>query len=107
MKTETLKQLIKNVLETYDVEDRTFVLGKISELIDLYEKDNEPNWFTYSQPHTGKSVIYADICSCNPKNGGSGICGCTMANKIVEPTHWKTTIATTNTNVQTETPRNS
>ena len=28
-------------------------------------------------------VTYADICSCNPKNGGSGICGCVIGNKIV------------------------
>lgn len=25
---------------------------------------------------------YADRCLCNPKNGGSGICGCTMGSKI-------------------------
>lgn len=28
-------------------------------------------------------VPYGEICSCNPKNGGSGICGCIMANKLV------------------------
>ena len=26
---------------------------------------------------------YGDICSCNPNNGGSGICGCTIANKFI------------------------
>ena len=32
-----------------------------------------------------KSVTtFAELCSCNPANGGSGICGCTMANKIVK-----------------------
>ena len=29
-------------------------------------------------------VPYNELCSCNPKNGGSGICGCTMANQIVD-----------------------
>ena len=28
-------------------------------------------------------VPYSSICSCHPKNGGSGICGCTMGNKMV------------------------
>ena len=28
-------------------------------------------------------VTYGEICSCNPKNGGSGICGCVIANKLV------------------------
>ena len=28
-------------------------------------------------------VPYSEICSCNPKNGGSGICGCTMGNQMV------------------------
>ena len=25
-----------------------------------------------------------DLCSCNPRNGGSGICGCVMANREVK-----------------------
>jgi hypothetical protein len=29
-------------------------------------------------------VPYGEICSCNPKNGGSGICGCVMANRMVQ-----------------------
>lgn len=28
-------------------------------------------------------VPYGETCSCNPKNGGSGICGCVMANRMV------------------------
>jgi hypothetical protein len=28
-------------------------------------------------------VPYGQICSCNPSNGGSGICGCIMGNKMV------------------------
>ena len=28
-------------------------------------------------------VPYSETCSCNPKNGGSGICGCVMANTLV------------------------
>jgi hypothetical protein len=29
-------------------------------------------------------VPYSEICSCNPKNGGSGICGCVMGNRMVQ-----------------------
>lgn len=25
----------------------------------------------------------ADFCACNPKNGGNGVCGCTVANEPV------------------------
>lgn len=28
-------------------------------------------------------ILYNEICGCNPKNGGSGICGCTMANQEI------------------------
>jgi len=35
---------------------------------------------TWIQPYQVKS--YSDICKCNPKNGGSGICGCTLGNGI-------------------------
>ena len=31
----------------------------------------------------GKVPFYTK-CSCNPENGGSGICGCTMANTMIE-----------------------
>ena len=43
-------------------------------------------------------VPYHSICSCNPKNGGSGICGCIMANKMVRnPKKYQTTLGTANT----------
>jgi antitoxin component YwqK of YwqJK toxin-antitoxin module len=43
-------------------------------------------------------VPYHSICSCNPKNGGSGICGCIMGNKMVRnPKKYLTTLGTANT----------
>ena len=33
-----------------------------------------------AEPYT---VRYGDICSCNPKNGGSGMCHCIIGNQIV------------------------
>lgn len=42
-------------------------------------------------------VPYGELCSCNPKNGGSGICGCVMANKLV-PRNSKNSIRTWTSN---------
>lgn len=33
-------------------------------------------------------VPYSEICSCNPKNGGSGMCGCTIGNTLVPKCSW-------------------
>jgi hypothetical protein len=41
-------------------------------------------------------VPYGQICSCNPCNGGSGICGCIMANKMVpNPKKFESSLTTT------------
>ena len=42
--------------------------------------------------NTSNKVPYSTICSCNPANGGSGLCGCTIANNMVDnPNILKTT----------------
>jgi len=47
-------------------------------------------------------VPYHSICSCNPKNGGSGMCGCIMGNKMVRnPKKYQTTLGTANTSTIT------
>jgi hypothetical protein len=43
-------------------------------------------------------VPFHEICSCNPKNGGSGICGCTMSHKMVDRNTTITTTSTTSSN---------
>ena len=47
---------------------------------------------------TPYKVPYALICSCNPANGGSGICGCTMSHKMVDRNTTITTTSTTTSN---------
>ena len=42
-------------------------------------------------------VPYGTYCSCNPANGGSGICGCVMANKLVPKRKYGYYITTTTT----------
>jgi len=45
----------------------------------------EPHYVNpYRAGKTDIKVTYSDICSCNPKNGGSGICGCIMGNELVD-----------------------
>ena len=46
-------------------------------------------------------VPYGNICSCNPANGGSGICGCVMANKLVPKNSKTKTNWTTDTSIST------
>ena len=50
-------------------------------------------------------VPYSEICSCNPKNGGSGICGCIIGNTLVPKCAWAT-MTTTNTNPISNNPTN-
>jgi hypothetical protein len=86
MNKETLKELIE--IEFERSETISQFKDSVFRLIDLYDKDSlsisDPfPWVrTDSIPKDGK-VPYWTKCSCNPSNGGSGICGCTMANKWV------------------------
>ena len=48
-------------------------------------------------------VPYYTICGCNPANGGNGICGCVMANKMVRKSYGtRTNTTTTNTSTDTQ-----
>lgn len=84
MKIETLKKLIENTARTSrNIEE---FQAAVILLIDLYEADKlyqnpYPKWEPIVD--SKQQVRYGDVCPCNPKNGGSGICGCVMANEIV------------------------
>lgn len=95
MKKETLKQLIE--VEYERCETISQFKSEVFRLLDLYESDENVingigvNPITLING-TGK-VPYHTICSCNPINGGSGICGCTMANTLVDnPNNLKASI---------------
>ena len=88
------------IREPFD-KDRKFYPCKEDIFLQTYEKvENNPinlslgnknsTWgTTISGPN---KVPYYTICSCNPTNGGSGICGCTIANNMVDnPNILKTT----------------
>ena len=42
-----------------------------------------PDFKPINVPSNTDLVPYGTLCSCNPNNGGSGICGCIMGNKMV------------------------
>jgi hypothetical protein len=104
MKIETLKELVEKIDLVNDSERLTenaiqsIVKKEVLELIDLYIKDNlEPTIakpFNFSRPidqwtpiggSIDNRVPWHTLCSCNPANGGSGICGCVTPNVLVEP----------------------
>ena len=83
MKTETLKYLIE--VEFERCETISHFKSEVFRLIDLYASEKE---MAISTPDSYKDtnsemVPYHESCGCNPKNGGSGICGCIMGNKLV------------------------
>ena len=120
MKIKTLKTLIEKAFEAnsfrqYEPGVLVDIKESVMEAIDLYEKDNESDntffptpGFTiqpllYGEP---EEVPYGTICGCNPANGGSGICGCTLGNTMVKNpkkygqplTNWQTTTTIKTTN---------
>lgn len=103
MKLETLKILIVNVIDRNHISPD--VKEEIMELINLYQSEIDVPSYNQTPPtfiQETDEVPYYEICGCNPKNGGSGICGCTMANKMVKKggkTNFTTT-TTTGSNIE-------
>ena len=85
MKIKTLKKSIQMAAKNAKSIDE--FQNMVELLIDVFEADKEYFENPWDAPkinqYTNKPVLYADICPCNPKNGGSGICGCTVGNMIV------------------------
>lgn len=96
MEIKTLKKLINKkfdeICEQRIMPDTIGIFKEeVFKLIDIYEED-EPSTptpsipfiptpgFTVGEPD---EIPYAEICGCNPKNGGNGICGCVMGNKMI------------------------
>jgi hypothetical protein len=109
MKLETLRELIKNTsvtqkeIDAYGGNIEDAVIDKVLKYIDLFEKDQEPKSQFPNYPPGVKGfdpfepleVPYSEVCSCNPKNGGSGICGCVMGNTMVRNPKRNSTLKST------------
>lgn len=98
MTTKTLKTLIEDTIKNDNLMavmpgDVTALHKKISKIIDLYEEDNShplpapfvptPGFRVETFDGVPDEVPYGEVCGCNPKNGGSGMCGCVMGNQMV------------------------
>lgn len=82
MTTETLKSLIEHEYDT--VSTCSEFKSEVFRLIDIFEKEHKSSTILPNLPNEPEEVMYAHICPCNPKNGGSGVCGCMMSNKMVK-----------------------
>ena len=67
-------------------EEKVKMYSKLSkkELIEMLIEANRHLNNRQAEINYPDQVPYSELCSCNPKNGGSGICGCTMANQLVD-----------------------
>jgi len=75
MKSQILKKLLLEAID--EIKEIEVLKQRISDLVDIY---TIPEIYTQKE---STQTTYGEICSCNPKNGGSGICGCTIGNTIV------------------------
>ena len=112
-----IKSLDRDIL-VLETERKAFkkqldALEKIQDDISIPHNETIPNIPTWDKSHPGglsissepDEVPYASICFCNPTNGGSGICGCIMGNKMVpNPKKYGTGIRLTNTTTDTSMP---
>jgi len=112
MKIETLKTLIQ--LEFKNCENMIQFRDRVLELIDIYENDRGiTQMIAPSTPFTpvkgNEKVPFHTICGCNPEKGDSGICGCILANKLVQPngTGYTTYSTTTETGLNYNYIKNS
>lgn len=84
MTKETLKQLIEVEFERAGTTSQ--FKSEVFRLIDLYESDKQSTTGYQNSlltvPCGNKDVPYSSICSCNPKNGGNGICQCILGNNM-------------------------
>ena len=80
---------VKGVLDSVKDGEMTRELLLIQAALEITGDNLIPDWTTHGQLITipcsdmPDEVPYGELCSCNPKNGGSGICGCIMGNKLV------------------------
>lgn len=83
--SKTEPEIIDKICKFFGREDAEELKNKIKDLetrLFLEQCSGRPEKDYYAD---GK-VPYRNICSCNPANGGDGVCGCVMGNTLVDPT---------------------
>jgi hypothetical protein len=92
--------LISLIEEIFEKEsDINQIKEKVLIALKAYYLEKSKNSFPPILPSNITDLVpYGSICSCNPANGGSGICGCVIANKLVpNPAHSNKQYHVTNT----------
>jgi hypothetical protein len=98
---ETEREAFKKQLDTLEKiqDDRSIPHDETIPNIPTWDKSHPGGFSLSSEPD---EVPYGSICFCNPTNGGSGICGCIMGNKMVpNPKKYGTGIRLTNITTDT------
>jgi hypothetical protein len=76
-----LKGFIEGTSASRDLtNEEEIILNKLKEVGESKIIPNNPYEIKFDIPD---EIPYHEICSCNSKNGGIGICGCVMGNKMV------------------------
>lgn len=73
-----------NALKSNMSNEDIHLIGPLKLIKDALDSlQEEPAQTTKYTTSTSDLVPYSEICRCNPKNGGSGLCGCTIGNNMV------------------------
>lgn len=89
---QTKEYLIEKLLKEGKItQDDAYVLRKEEKEL-VYLTPPLPNPFIKRYPHDPNDWIIAELdrrqkiienCGCNPANGGSGVCGCTLTGPVI------------------------
>ena len=77
MTSQTLRALINE--EFKRGKKLQSIQESVNKLLDLFESEQLLN--NYSPGTIHNSFDFFDKCFCNPKNGGSGVCGCILSQR--------------------------
>lgn len=82
-----MKYTVDTIAQSVIIEQGEVTTERIDELNKMY-----PGYRVYVNtradiylPQPQRQLTVGDMCSCNPMNGGSGICGCVIANQPYYP----------------------
>ena len=71
----------KSIIEAMNASTKSH--NKSIEWYDIVNTKEINNINLQIQNNTSGLVPFYETCSCNPKNGGSGVCGCSIGDRLV------------------------
>lgn len=87
---QTVETTKEEKVEMYNKLSKKELIELLIEANNLINKITQPT-VNVNRFDTNTPIFYHEVCGCNPLNGGSGICGCTMANIKVNKNNHTTT----------------